>query len=213
MLTVNTPFLINNNNGVVEEIGSTVFGLRVPVSVYNYYKRKLTGEEQEFIREAVKQFFIHLVSNAKGVQLAFESRQTSFNVNLNVIQNNIVSRGENAYKLKREIDKLSRELERTLAENIELKKEIESLRVENEKLRNASKNPELDSVKAEVDRLKSRLEDAVFSIDVAVKCLSRGDCDIDKLHEFLKSQLDRVDRLLLRRNQDLAESVLKSLKR
>ncbi|MEM1641153.1 MAG: hypothetical protein QW206_06150, partial [Acidilobaceae archaeon] len=85
---------------------------------------------------------------------------------------------------------LSRELERTLTENIELKKEIESLRVENEKLRNASKNPELDSVKAEVDMLKKKLDDAVFLLNVTMKCLENN-CDNKKLLEFLKNETSR----------------------
>ncbi|MEM1983324.1 MAG: hypothetical protein QXZ63_06660 [Sulfolobales archaeon] len=83
LLTVNST---NNTEALTIE-PTQVLGIRVPYSYYVIYNRKLSGEEKELVREALKQFFISLVKNVKRVNynINVNNVNSSYSFNINII--------------------------------------------------------------------------------------------------------------------------------
>lgn len=87
LLTVNKPS--QTASKLASKLASEptlVLGIRVPYSYYLIYNRKLSGEQKELVREALKQFFVNLVSNVNEVEVN-QDLNFNFNININVNQN------------------------------------------------------------------------------------------------------------------------------
>ncbi|MEM4976764.1 MAG: hypothetical protein QXT64_05525 [Desulfurococcaceae archaeon] len=170
----------------IDDITATL-GLRVPASIYRVYKRALSHSEQELVREILKQTFVSLVLNKQQITSALEKLNVSINVSVMppTAQAQAEDTGTGILKLKRELERLQRELEKALEENIELKRELEKLSRQKEELQRQLQH--LEQYRSEL----SKYREAVFALWIAKLCIERNNCDQSKLLEFLSKELAR----------------------
>ncbi|MEM4501261.1 MAG: hypothetical protein QW512_03930 [Thermofilaceae archaeon] len=130
-----------------------------------------------------------------------------FNISVNVhqiVKSDDDARDVNIVKLKRELERLQRELEQALAENVELKNELEKLKRQRDELQR-----QLQST-SHVHGSGSALNSAVFDLAVIAECLE-AECNKQKLLNFVKREYEKLSKYASTPRQELVSAIVKML--
>lgn len=147
---------------LLEDMEETaILGIRVPLTHYLFYKKRLTGSEKEEIRRILRTIFLHLVENHENLK---GSKINEINVPVKI---NIIEQVEGDFlKVKKMIDKYEKELAKCTEERMAFKEENDSLKQENESLKKKieeleSQLKQLSQVQAPPQALDRKMEEKV----------------------------------------------------
>lgn len=170
---------------------TVVFSVRVPLRHYVYYRKRLTGEEQERIRQIMKNVFVSLVERHVNVD-------TNANASSETIKVEIVEKPEidddTIVKIKRKLDKAYSELSKCIEEADKLRDENNALKNKISELKKQiQQQSELySSVQHQQQRILGIINELIYTLVVARKCITDETCDKHKLSMLIEQSLSKT---------------------
>ncbi|MEM3964816.1 MAG: hypothetical protein QW584_03740 [Thermofilaceae archaeon] len=170
--------------------------IRVKRSIKMLYTL-LDLHEKRLLRDIIENLILQFYTNKQLV----EQKNIVVNVNVNNVVNNNDNVNVNVVKLKKQVDKLTRELEDAVNKNIELMSEIERLK------KNCTQK-QSDQQQANTHRL---LSNALFTILVAKTCMEVN-CDSARLVDLFDRAISELQKFAAVK-REIVESFVKQITR